>query len=417
MREDIVPWVRDTLTEYLRFGFIEKVTEIPYCVMPLQVKDSSNKKALIFDMSMLNDFVEKNKFKLEGWEEMFNYSTSAKFGIKFDLKKFYHEIDIDVDFKKYFGFMYQMKDDEPHTYFVWATMPYGYTRAPYIAKMLMKPLIQRWRQLGCKIVVFYDDGMAVGSSERTLRKQALQIQCDLLRAGLVPGVTKCLWTPSQIINWNGLVFDFNKKGIKIMEHRICHTQQKIDELKNKWPKVTYREISQFLGQLNSMHSVLRGDATLRAKNLQTFVNIRHFHDFSWEKTIESEFPGLFEKGKLELEFWDKSLKILNFRPFLEPDPNRMGWVDASDHAVGGFLACISEGDCKSIPVTLDNWVLNGAGVLPKIRNCARLQVGDFKTPVRVTEHDLDPAVVQDLYFVHRNLTYAEKAMDSTEREL
>jgi hypothetical protein len=40
-------------------------------------------------------------------------------------------------------------------------MPYGYTRAPYIAKSLMKPLVARWRKLGCKIVVFYDDGMAV----------------------------------------------------------------------------------------------------------------------------------------------------------------------------------------------------------------------------------------------------------------
>jgi hypothetical protein len=144
--KNIVPWVRETLLEYLRFGFIEKVDEIPYCVMPLQVKETSSKNALIYDMSVLNEFVEKNKFKLEGWEEMFNYSTSANFGIKFDLKKFYHEIDIDVNFKKYFGFMYQMNDDEPHTYFVWATMPYGYTRAPYIAKMLMKPLIQKWRQ-------------------------------------------------------------------------------------------------------------------------------------------------------------------------------------------------------------------------------------------------------------------------------
>jgi len=25
----------------------------------------------------------------------------------------------------------------------------------------MKPLVARWRKLGCKIVVFYDDGMAV----------------------------------------------------------------------------------------------------------------------------------------------------------------------------------------------------------------------------------------------------------------
>ena len=167
-----VPWVRETLAEYLRFGFVEKVTSIPYCVMPLQIKETSNKMALIYDMSVLNDYVEKNKFKLEGWEEMFNYSAQASFGIKFDLKKFYHEIDINENDKKYFGFMYQMADNEQHTYFVWATMPYGYTRAPYIAKMLMKPLIQRWRQLGCKIVVFYDDGMAVGTSEQLLKKQA-----------------------------------------------------------------------------------------------------------------------------------------------------------------------------------------------------------------------------------------------------
>jgi len=48
-------------------------------------------------MSVLNDFVEKGKFKLEGWQEMFNFATSSSFAIKFDLKKFYHEIDIRGD--------------------------------------------------------------------------------------------------------------------------------------------------------------------------------------------------------------------------------------------------------------------------------------------------------------------------------
>ena len=97
--------------------------------MPLQIKQTSDKTALIYDMSALNDYVEKNKFKLEGWEEMFNYASSAQFGIKFDLKKFYHEIDLNEENKKYFGFMYQMAEGEQHSYFVWATMPYGYTRA------------------------------------------------------------------------------------------------------------------------------------------------------------------------------------------------------------------------------------------------------------------------------------------------
>jgi len=145
VQADMVPWVRETLAEYTRYGFIHQVDTVPYCVMPLQVKNTGNKLALIYDMSVLNDFVEKRKFKLEGWEEMFNYSASSKFAVKFDLKKFYHEIDIREDQKRFFGFMYQMADGQDHSYFVWDTVPYGYTRAPYIAKSLMKPLVSRWR--------------------------------------------------------------------------------------------------------------------------------------------------------------------------------------------------------------------------------------------------------------------------------
>jgi len=75
-----VPWVRETLKEYLRYGFVEQVDTIPYCVMLLQVKATSGK------MLVLNDYVEKNKFELEGWE-MFHYAVSANCGIKFDRKK------------------------------------------------------------------------------------------------------------------------------------------------------------------------------------------------------------------------------------------------------------------------------------------------------------------------------------------
>ncbi len=414
----VVPWVRETLAEYIRYGFIEKVDTIPYCVMPLQVKTTSDKTALIYDMSVLNDYVEKNKFKLESWEEMFNYSSNAKFAIKFDLKKFYHEIDINENEKKYFGFMYQMQDNEEHTYFVWNTIPYGYTRAPFIAKALMKPLVAKWRQLGCKIVVFYDDGMAVGQTQVELRKQALQIQCDLLRAGLVPGVTKCVWNPVSKVQWNGLLFDFERFGIAVLNHRIEHTREKASYLLSNWPAVTFREVSQFLGQLNSMHPVLKGLSTLRSKYLQTFVNIRHFKNMSWDRKIVTDFPELFEKAKEEILFWNENLINLNFRPFLEKDPICMGWVDASDYAVGGVLARLKPGGGAPTPVTMDNWVLDGAGVLPKIRNCARVQVDDFPSkPKLVTDHDLDPRGVKDLYIVHRNLSYAERAVDSNEREL
>ena len=130
-----VQWIRDTLNEYLRFGFIKKVATPPKLILPLQISlHSSGKKCSIHDESPLKDYVSKGKFKQEGWEDIFNYSTTAKFGIQFDLKKFYHEIDINEDFEDYFGFMYPMADGEDSTYFVWISLPYGYTRAPYIAK-------------------------------------------------------------------------------------------------------------------------------------------------------------------------------------------------------------------------------------------------------------------------------------------
>jgi hypothetical protein len=92
----------------------------------------------------------------------------------------------------------------------------------------MKPLITKWRKLGCKIVVFYDDGMAVSHSQSELKKQGLQIQCDLLRAGLVPGVTKCVWSPCRIVHWNGLTFNFENRGIAVMPHRIEHLLSNIE---------------------------------------------------------------------------------------------------------------------------------------------------------------------------------------------
>jgi len=82
MVPEAVEWVRGTLMEYERYGFIKRVTEIPYCVMPLQLKESGGKMSLIYDMSVLNDYVQQASFKLEGWEEMFEYAKKANMWCK-----------------------------------------------------------------------------------------------------------------------------------------------------------------------------------------------------------------------------------------------------------------------------------------------------------------------------------------------
>ena len=91
-------------------------------------------------MSALNAYVNTNSFKLEGWEEMFEMSKDATCGIKFDLKIFYHEIDLAPKEYKYYGFKFPYGQRDMTTYFVWTTLPYGYTRAPFIAEALWNHL-------------------------------------------------------------------------------------------------------------------------------------------------------------------------------------------------------------------------------------------------------------------------------------
>ncbi len=50
--------------------------------------------------------------------------------------------------------------------------------------------------------------------------------------------------------------------------------------------------------------------------------------------------------------------------FKEPNLSCVGWMDASDHELGDIIVTILDNGDGQMPVMMDNWVLDGAGVLP-----------------------------------------------------
>ena len=423
MSPEYIQWVRTTLQEFLDFGFVSIVSEPPYCVMPLQIKNTSGKLALIYDMSPLNQYVDKSSFKLEGWEEMFEYSKRAEFAVQFDLKKFYLQIGIEPSMKKYFGFTFPFFENMDPIYFVWNTVPYGYTRAPFIARNLLKPLIAKWRFLGAMVVVFYDDGMAVDTDKIRLQKLAVQMHCDLLRAGLIPGIEKCKWLPERVVVWNGLVFDFDRKVLSIKHERIEKAESVLEQLKSNWPNVTVRSIAKIVGMLISMRPVFLGLAQLRTRMLQNLVNIKHYKNISWECTIQADCKYLLDKAYAELEFWCKYLLPGNCRKFLEPTPDWIVWTDAAEFAVGGFVAHLITSQSNTMIWTADNWLLSPNNSLPCVRGSARMRLSELQwnyrkdPPVVRDVHDLNPEFLRKALLCHRNLEPVEIAADSNEREL
>jgi hypothetical protein len=69
--------------------------------------------------------------------------------------------------------------------------------------------------------------------------------------------------------------------------------------------------------------------------------------------------------------------------------SNVGLADASGHAVGGAL--IKSWRWCPMPVTMNNLVLGGDRVQPRIHNCANCKsLFDPVSPRIVTNHDLDP---------------------------
>ena len=241
--------------------------------------------------------------------------------------------------------------------FVWTVMTFGYTRAPFIARSLMKPLIKKWRMLHILVAVFYDDGFSVSHDPHFLKKASLQIQCDLLRAGLVPGFNKCKWNPTTSIDWIGLRWDFNLSGILIIPRRMERCKKMREYLIQKWPKVSFRDVAKFLGQLTSMIPVLEGKIALHSRMLQLIVNFRKFYEAYWDdKIFCDEYEDiLFSLAKKELIFWENNIEKLNLRHFKLEKPSSIGWVDASNEAAGGFVCnLLPTSNNENWPVTADN---------------------------------------------------------------
>jgi hypothetical protein len=80
-------------------------------------------------------------------------------------------------------------------------------RNEFCSKIILTGM--KW-EMGMQVVVFYDDGMAVDDDFEKLHLHASIMHSDLINAGLVPGVGKCIWSPVQAVDWNGLSFNLKK---------------------------------------------------------------------------------------------------------------------------------------------------------------------------------------------------------------
>lgn len=80
-------FVRAAIADLLASGVVVECVLPTLVVNPLSVSvNSKGKERLILDLRYVNQFVDKQKFKLEGVKEVLDYVKKGSFAFKFDLK-------------------------------------------------------------------------------------------------------------------------------------------------------------------------------------------------------------------------------------------------------------------------------------------------------------------------------------------
>ncbi|MCP3667695.1 MAG: hypothetical protein GY696_35260 [Gammaproteobacteria bacterium] len=296
-------FVGTEIANLLAKGCIEEVQDIPYFVSPLSVavQQSSGKKRLILDLSMLNAYIAYFKFKLEDIKTLKNYLSPDSYLMTFDLRSGYHHVDIHPKYFKYLGFSWIF--DGKRRFFVFRVLCFGLSAAPFVFTKILRNLVLHWRSMGIKVIIYIDDGViVVKTSFQQAKMIGGTVRRDLYSAGWFEAEEKCNWEPRKIAEWLGIIIDLIKFQLVIPPRRIESCLRNISLFLTSSSAPTVRDISKLTGKLISMAQVLGPIAQLQTRSLYDCILNRA----SWDS-----FASLGTEQFVELSFWQTNLHQVN----------------------------------------------------------------------------------------------------------
>lgn len=294
-------FVSDTVSELLLSSCIIQVPFIPVVVNPLSVAmNSSGKKRLILDLSVLNKFVRRDKVKFEDWKIALQYFQKGFHMFKFDLKSGYHHIDICSAQQTFLGFSWN------NLFYVFTVLPFGLSSAPYIFTKCLRPMVRYWRQSGVNIVLYLDDGLGLAESYEKGVSDSLFVKDSLEKAGFLVNLEKSIFEPCQMLEWLGMIWNTNMFCLSIPERRIQDCKSTLADLFHRLPKITARQLAQFTGKVISMGPVIGNISRLMTRKCYEIIESR----FAWDSLIRFDSSHEFLQ---ELSFWSKNLDMYNCR--------------------------------------------------------------------------------------------------------
>ena len=125
----------------------------------------------------------------------------------------------------------------------------------HIYSPVFKPLEKYWRVFGFNIALFLDDGFLLDYTEGTCNLVAQKVKSDLRRSDFITNDVKSIWTPCQVIQWLGIVWDSRCATISVNERRLQGILDAIVNIFERNRVVSARGLSSFVGKIISAQAI------------------------------------------------------------------------------------------------------------------------------------------------------------------
>lgn len=161
---------------------------------------------------------------MEGLETVKSLVRKGDWLVKLDLKDAYLTVPVLPAHQKFLRFVWRKRT------YQFSCLAFGLCSAPRIFTKLMKVVVGFLRERGLRLVVYLDDLLLLNENEAAL-KADLKMAVSLLESlGFLINWEKSLCTPTQALEYLGVIIDSNLLSFSLPRDKIISIQSSCRKL-------------------------------------------------------------------------------------------------------------------------------------------------------------------------------------------
>ena len=178
----------------------------------------------VINLKNLNSIISYLDFKMEGLHLLKDLLKEKDFMCKIDLKDAYFCVPLHPEHRKYIRFKWE---GQLYEFFC---SSFGLGSAPRIFTKLLRIPVAVLRMINIRIIVYLDDFLLMSQTIEDLEMARDTLIFLFQQLGFVINLKKSVLTPTQLIEFLGLMIDSVTMSLSLPEEKVVYLRQKCQNL-------------------------------------------------------------------------------------------------------------------------------------------------------------------------------------------